>query len=127
MTAVAILHREEIIEQVATGAYLRDIAKKFGTSPGRISDNLKADPQYLQAREVALEIRLEDREQALETAPPLMAEISRATALLRQANWRCEREAPHRWGAKQEITHHGGAPALQITIVQASVAEPTTE
>ena len=105
-TAVALQHRAEIIERVATGAYLVDIAAAYGIQPPAISKHLASDPEYQAARETALEVRLEQREAELETAPPTAPEISRASALVRQAQWRCEREAPHRWGAKQ----------LQVTV-----------
>jgi len=104
MTAVALLHREEIIERVATGAYLVDIAAQFGIQPPAISKHLAADPEYQAAREIALEVRLEQREAELETAPGTAPEISRASALVRQAQWRCEREAPHRWGQRTQLT-----------------------
>ena len=117
MTAVALLHREEIIERVATGAYLVDIAAQFGIQPPAISKHLAADPEYQAAREIALEVRLEQREAELETAPGTAPEISRASALVRQAQWRCEREAPHRWGQKQAqvIVNIGGLGRDSLT------------
>ena len=101
--ATAIKFREEIISLVATGAYLPDIARKFGIKAPAISQQLAKDPEYQAAREIALETRLENREKQLEDAPPIMAEISRASALIRQAQWRCEREAPHRWGQRSHV------------------------
>ena len=103
MTAVAVLHRDEIINRVAQGEYLATIATSLGLSRNAkaISNALAADPEYQAAREIGLEAKLATREETLESAAPL--DVPRARELLSHARWRAEREAPHRWGPKQEI------------------------
>lgn len=103
-TAVAILHRDEIIKLAATGAKLSEIAGKFGITPSGISQQLSKDPEYLAARETAAELRLDGRERELETCEPDSAEISRARELLSHQRWRCEREFPHRWGNRTQVS-----------------------
>ena len=118
MTAVAILHREEIIARVQAGEYVTKISREFGMSASTICERLRADPEYQAARETGMEVRLEKSLESIEAAGDDL-NLARAREIqARRTEWRAEREFPHRWGAKQELTLHGGAPALQITIVQ---------
>lgn len=94
---------------VRDGARLADIALALGIeSPSAITMALGDDPDYLAARECSLEMRLEQREAELEGAARTenIARVSCADRLLNHARWRCEREAPHRWGVKQSVTHN---------------------
>lgn len=136
MTAIAILHRDEIIAQVAQGTMLNRIAENLGISAPNISKHLADDPEYLQARETGAELRLHlaysRMEECAEGETIVNEDGSRdrvagklahaRDAAFKAAAWFAEREFPGRWGAKQEIKHTGGAPALQITIVSHSPA-----
>ena len=103
MTALAIIHRDEIIQRVAAGEYLASIAKDLGVAgKGQaISNVLASDPEYQAARETGLEAKLARREADLEVADP--ATVPRARELLSHARWRAEREAPHRWGQTNKL------------------------
>ena len=103
MPAIAIQHREHIIAQVAAGHYLAQIAHSLGLAgKGQaISNALANDPEYQAAREMGLESKLATREAQLEESEP--QNVPRARELLSHARWRAEREAPHRWGAKQQM------------------------
>ena len=107
MTAIAIIHRETIIQQVAEGRKLSEIAKAIGLAgKGQaISNALAKDPEYQQAREWGLASRLDQREEELEQSEP--AYVPRARELLSHARWRAERECPARWGAKQDQQSSG--------------------
>jgi len=119
MTALALLHREEVIEQVRAGKRLIDIAKGLGlTSHAAISLVLSKDPEYQLAREIGAESRLEQRETELEASQDPLT-LARARELLSHARWRAEREFPHRWGQKQEVT-------VKETIVKLSFGVPST-
>jgi len=48
--AVAIVNKSTIIERVARGDMLRDIASDLGVSPAAISQYLSTDPEYRAAR-----------------------------------------------------------------------------
>ena len=104
MPAIALQHREHIIAQVAAGHYLAQIAHSLGLAgKGQaISNALANDPEYQAARELGLESKLATRETQLEECEP--QNVPRARELLSHARWRAEREAPHRWGAKQQVT-----------------------
>ena len=103
MPAAAILHRDEIINRVASGEYLASSAQSLGLAgKGQaISNVLAEDPDYQAARETGLEAKMAARESELELAEP--ATVPRARELLSHQRWRCEREAPHRWGQKGTV------------------------
>ena len=98
--AAANVHRAEILERVAAGEKLRDIGKSYGVTANAITNQLVNDPDYQLARVSGLESRLDQREHELEESNDQVS-VSRARELLSHARWRCEREAPHKWGAKQ--------------------------
>ena len=64
MTAIAVLHREHIIERVARGEYLASIALSLGLAgKGQaISNALASDPDYTAAKEFGLEAQMAKRE-----------------------------------------------------------------
>ena len=104
VTAIAILHREEILNRVAAGEYLASISQSLNLAgKGQaISNALANDPEYQVAREFGLEAKLAEREKIVEDcADP--RDVPRARELLSHARWRAEREAPHRWGQKSEL------------------------
>ena len=98
--AAAKEHKQEILERVAAGEKLRDIGKSYGVTANAITNVLVDDPDYQLARVSGLESRLDQREHELEESNDQVS-VSRARELLSHARWRCEREAPHKWGAKQ--------------------------
>ena len=124
MTAIAITHREAIIERIGKGEYVKDIASDLGVSSAAISQVLKDDPEYLQAREDGMALRLDNAHQ-------LMADITEDRAIskedaqdylnlvrireigLKRLEWRAEREFASRWGTKVE---HKQDLSLSITV-----------
>jgi hypothetical protein len=105
MTALALQPgiREYILCQVAQGVKLQELAQCLGLAgKGQaIANALSDDPEYIAAREEGLAERMELRELQLESASS--QDVPRARELLSHARWRCEREAPKRWGAKQQL------------------------
>ena len=102
--AVAVLHRDSVIERVAKGDRLIDIAKSYGlTTHAAISKQLASDPDYQAARLTGLEARMETREEELEGAGDKVT-VARARELLSHARWRAEREAPAIWGQRSHVT-----------------------
>lgn len=114
MTAIAILHRERIIEEVAKGRYLSEIARDLGLKgKGQsISDYLAHDPEYKEARVFGLEAKLVQRESDVEAAHK--DDVPRARELLSHARWRAEREAREIWGKGPDVVINTG-----LTIDQA--------
>ncbi len=108
MTALAILNRDEVIERIKAGQKLTDIAHSLGYKDhSAIVHRLKDDPEYPIAREIGVEARMEARESEMESATESVT-VARARELLSHARWRAEREFPHRWGNKTEVTHELG-------------------
>ena len=121
MTAVAIIYRDEILQQIASGEMLQTIAKRLSIAPANISKHLADDPEYRKAREIGAELRLhlafermnecaegeiiEDQESGERVLIETKGNLARAReAAFRAAAWFAEREFPHRWGQKQQIT-----------------------
>ena len=114
--AVAILHRDEIISQVAQGTMLHRVAKLLGVQAPAISKHLSKDPEYIQARETGAELRLhlayeridecaegetieeEDGQKVRIAARGNLAHAREAA--FKAAAWFAEREFPERWGQK---------------------------
>lgn len=104
MTALAILHREEIITQVAQGRLLKQVAADLGITHAAISQQLAQDPEYKTAREIGAEARLENEYERIEAAPDALT-LARARETFRAASWFAEREFPARWGQKSQVTN----------------------
>ncbi len=107
MPSIAIERRPEILELVANGAMLKTIAQSFGITPAAISNQLHDDKEYLKAREVGAEVRLQEQFDEI-TSADTIADVSRAREGFRAAAWFAEREFPNRWGSKSEVKHTGG-------------------
>lgn len=143
MTALALLNRDQIIAQIAQGEFLDRVADQLGIAAPNISKHLANDPEYQLAREVGAELRLhraasklqsiaeKDEKEILEldrAAASALGNLARAReASFRAAAWFAEREFPHRWGQKQEVTHTV-VPVLNITLspLQASESKGIT-
>ena len=104
------------IQQIANGAFLKDISAMTGIDKRRLSEQLRKHPDYPAAKEAAIEVQLDDAQQAIDTAQDT-TDIARARERFRAAAWRAEREASHRWGVKSEVTHRlPDGPMLQINL-----------
>lgn len=116
MPAVAITHRSDIIDRVAQGERLVDIAASYGVTYAAISLVLSKDPEYQDARQRGLDAKLEQRETELETAQDGLT-IARARELLSHARWRAERLNPATYGQqRQSVQVNTDGPAT-INIV----------
>ncbi len=102
MTAVAILHRDQIIEQVAKGHRLTDVIRNLGltVSPQALSKVLTSDQDYAAAVHIGTVARLDDAERDIKDSAE-QVDVSRASAYHRAISWRAEREVPDRYGIKQ--------------------------
>lgn len=103
MTAVAIKHKEQILQRVMQGDYLSTIAHDLGLAGNQaIVNALSQDPDYQAAKEIGLERRLAKREGELEGCE--RRDVLRARELLAHTRWLAEREVPRRWGAHTNVT-----------------------
>ena len=117
MTAIAITHKAEILERVANGERLCDIAKTYNIGAAAISNILTNDPEYQAVRETAALARIEKWEQELEDINEDSSSVmmQRADRMLAHARWRAEKE--HRqYAAKQDA---------QGVTIQVIINDPT--
>lgn len=128
MTALAIQQREHILQELATGKLVSDVAKPLGIAPQNISKQLAHDPDYQAAREHGVEQRLaKARQSVLEIAglgideetgeitgiSPQIGTLARVRVdALKAEMWFAEREFPHRWGQQKDQ----GQVAVQVVI-----------
>lgn len=105
-TAIAKLDTDWAIEQIANGAYLRDLAAQTGIDKRRLSEVLRKHPDYASAKESAIECQLDEAQHELRQAQEA-TDIARARECWRAATWRAEREVSHRWGQRQQVDHSG--------------------
>jgi hypothetical protein len=94
---------EELIQRIAQGAFLRDLAKELGIDKRRLSEKLRQCPGYEEAKQECIDTQLEEAQIALKEARD-SADIARAREMFRAAAWRAEREHPARWGQKTHVT-----------------------
>lgn len=92
---------ESLIDQIANGAFLKDLSEQTGLDKRRLSEILRTHPDYPSAKQSAVEVQLDKAQKAIETAAE-MSDIARAREMFRAAAWRAEREFPGRWGIKQD-------------------------
>lgn len=108
--STAITHRESIIEQLARGRYLKDIAIDLGVSKQALSQVLVSDPEYQIAREEGMAERLDEAHRLMaevtenrgiekEDAKAYLDLVRIREAGIKRLEWRAEREFPNRWGA----------------------------
>ena len=113
MAAIAITHRDEILERLSKGEYMKDIAISLGVTKQAVSQVLKSDPDYLQAREEGMAERLdkahsllaeitESEEIKKEDARELLDLVRIREAGIKRLEWRAEREFPNRWGVTKQ-------------------------
>ena len=98
-------HRDVVLDAIRSGMRLTDVAASLGLKThGAITNSFRDDPEYLTAREIGAESKMEIRERELEAAEDSVA-VARARELLSHARWRAEREHPTRWGQRQQVEH----------------------
>ena len=102
MTSIALIHKQEILDRLAKGDRLSEIAQQYNISKQAISKQLKNDPDYLDVKEESFEARMEQREKELESAET-MVDITRASTLLKHTCWLAERECARRWGRDNSV------------------------
>ncbi len=100
MTAIAVLHKDEILKRVAKGDKIADIGKTYNVSHAAISKQLLKDPEWVEARMSGALARIEHWEKEVEKIDPDTNQVmlGRAKEMLSHARWRAEREFPSQWG-----------------------------
>jgi len=100
MTAIAVIHKDAILDRVAAGDKITDIAKSYGVTQQAISKQLLSDPEWREARMSGALARIEYWEKEIEAinAGSSQVELGRAKELLAHHRWKAEREFPTQWG-----------------------------
>ena len=113
----AVKHREAILERLAAGELVRDIAASLGCSRQVITLQLAQDPEYIQAGKEAIEARMEKYESDLVSAPDGLS-LARADKLLAHTRYVAQVRSPERWApVKQALAVSTDGPST-ITLVQ---------
>jgi hypothetical protein len=105
MTAIAVLHKDEILKRVAKGDKIADIGKTYNVSHAAISKQLLKDPEWIEAHMSRALARIEHWQKEVEAinAGSSQVELGRAKEMLSHARWRAEREFPTQWGGLRSI------------------------
>ncbi len=103
MTAIAVLHKDEILKRVANGDKISDIGKAYNVSQQAISKQLLNDPEWKEARMSGALARIEQWEKEIEAIDEGTSQVmlGRAKEMLSHARWRAEREFPSQWGGSR--------------------------
>lgn len=117
MTALAIQHRETILEQLASGRLLKQIAKDLGVSKQAIQAPLANDPEYKAALEAQADALIQDA--MVETWEAREAlDIARAREMRTAAFRYAESVDAKRWSVKHQVEHSGhvSGPAFAVVV-----------
>jgi hypothetical protein len=117
--ALAHIDDDAELARIRDGEHASVIAAELGVDNSAIYHRYAKRPEYLQARELGAEVRLETAEREITEAPDAFS-LARARERFRAVAWRCEREFPGRWGAKQQVDVQG---SISVTIARGSVLE----
>jgi len=109
-----------IMQRVAEGELLREIAKDYGVSRSAVSHYIAQHApkeQWAQVRETSIAARLEQSAEDMERAPDQLT-LARARESARLWMWRAERELPHLYGAKPSTAIQvNGSDGMSVQIV----------
>ena len=116
--AVAVQHREEILERVRAGEILREIATDFGVSKQALHKVLIDDPEYREAKRLQAASMIEQaKEKTWAASDPV--DIAHAREVTKFAFRYAESVDAANWAPRQKIEHSGQVPTMQILVVNA--------
>ena len=124
---IAVTHQDDILERIAAGERIADIALEYGrTGPALTMALAKHLPaEYDAALKSQAESRMLKYEIELENAPDGLS-VSRARELLAQSRWKLERLNPQRWGqVRQAVQVNTDGPATINIVSWADDQTPT--
>jgi len=102
MTALAIIHKQAILQRLQAGEHGVSIAHSLNITKSALSHALADDPEYQAAIEDGLDVRMIQREQEVEQSTD-MFNLARAKELLRHSEFRASVECPKRWGKNADV------------------------
>ena len=105
MTSIAIEHKQAILQQLSDGDTLSVIASRLGISQPALSKQLAHDPEYTEAKLLAIESRLtrwEDEIEGINASTPQVM-VARTREGMSQARWRAEVMCPQVYGKQASV------------------------
>ena len=113
-TALAKIHKDEIVARIAKGEPLTSIARDLGYSSHQgIVERLGEDKDYQAAMRSGIIGKIEKREGELELADSNVA-VTRADRLLGHARWWAERLDPQRFGQLKDAQQQPIQVVVQV-------------
>jgi hypothetical protein len=94
---------QRILEGIAAGKSLKAIADEYNVSDVAILRRIEDNPDYKPLRRIGLRLRMDAREQELESADSNVS-VTRADRLLGHARWLAERLDSETYGQKSHLT-----------------------
>lgn len=94
---------QRILEGIASGKSLKTIADEFDVTDVAILRRIEDNPNYKPFRRIGLRLRMDQREQELESAGDNVS-VTRADRLLGHARWLAERLDSETYGQKSHLT-----------------------
>lgn len=120
MTSVAIANKSTILESLARGDLLQDVANSLSVTQAAISQQLSTDPEYIEARQIGIEARLERDYGDIRAADDAL-KVARGREAFRATSWLAERMFPAKYAAPASRTAvQVGNGDQTITIVHES-------
>jgi tRNA-dihydrouridine synthase len=94
---------QRILQDIASGKSLKAIADEYQVSDVAILRRIEDNPDYKPLRRIGLRLRMDQREQELESAEDNVS-VTRADRLLGHARWLAERLDSETYGQKSHLT-----------------------
>ena len=113
---IAVQHRESILQQVADGVRLKDIAKQYGVTKSAITHALSDDPEYIAAKEQFHSARLDQAEEMILAATEDSTSQARARNYWSAVSWRASKEQRDVYGDKLDTHQAFGPQGITINI-----------
>lgn len=100
-TAIAVIHRDQILEYLREGKILREIAQIYGCSKQALHRYLKDDPEYHEAQREQAEAMIEEAKiETWSARDPV--DIARAREVSKFAFRYAESINPERWSPRRD-------------------------
>lgn len=105
---IAIQRKAEVIQRIANGEMVKDIAKDLGCHPTAITHALKGDQDYLDAQIAFHSSRIDNAEEMILAADDSVS-CTRAIGYHKAVSWRASVEQRRIWGQQPSVVVMPGA------------------
>lgn len=126
MTALAIIHRDEILDQVRSGMILREIAQKLGITKQAIHQVIKDDPEYRAALKIQAAAMVDEAKE-LTWAAREGLDIARAREITKFAFRYAESMDAGTWGQRGNQVNIMAEGPVSVQVVSFSETQRTID